>query len=201
MEKVGRWLSNIVIGAALLLAVLIAPAILRAQVTGTMSGFVKDPTGAAVPQAKVTATLVERATTFTSQTNDEGFYNFPTLQPGTYTLNVESAGFNRYAQEGLVLTVRQNLRVDATLTVGSVTQKVAVTAAAPLVDTTSATVSGLVDDRRIVDLPLNGRNVMGLAEIVPGVLNVSAPESLNDTRSGPTMDVNGGRGQREPIYF
>jgi hypothetical protein len=166
---------------------------LHAQATGTMSGYVKDPSGALVAQAKITATLVERGTTFTTQTNSEGFYNFPALEPGTYTLTVESPGFNRYTQEGLVLTVRQNLRVDVALVIGSVTQGVTVTGAAPLVDTTSATVSGLVDDRRIVDLPLNGRNVIGLAEIVPGVLNVSAPESLTDTRSGPTMDVNGGR--------
>ena len=166
---------------------------LHAQATGTMSGYVKDPSGGVVAQAKITATLVERGTTFTTQTNSEGFYNFPALDPGTYTLTVERSGFERYTQEGLSLTVRQNLRADAVLVVGSVTQKVTVTAAAPLVDTTSATVSGLVDDRRIVDLPLNGRNVIGLAEIVPGVLNVSAPESLSCTRAGPTMDVNGGR--------
>ena len=193
MNRRGRWLSNLVTGAVLGFVVLLTPAFLRAQATGTMSGYVKDASGAVVPQAKVTATLVERGTTFTTQTNVEGFYNFPELAPGTYTLSVETPGFRRYTQEGLVLTVRQNLRVDATLAVGSVSQKMTVTGEAPLVDTTSATVSGLVDDRRIVDLPLDGRNVIGLAGIVPGVLNVSAPESLDDTRSGPTMDVNGGR--------
>lgn len=180
-------------GLCFALLVLIRPAMLHAQATGTMSGFVKDPSGGVVPRAAVTATLVARGTVFTTQTDSEGFYSFPALEPGTYTLTVESPGFSRYTQEGVILTVRQNLRVDAALVVGSVTQGVTVTSAAPLVDTSSATVSGLVDDRRIVDLPLNGRNVMGLAEIVPGVLNVSAPESLNDTRSGPTMDVNGGR--------
>lgn len=180
-------------GLVLVLFVLTPPPVLHAQATGTMSGYVKDPTGAVVAQAAITATLVERGATFTTQTNSEGFYNFPALDPGTYALTIARSGFERYTLEGLSLTVRQNLRVDAVLVVGSVTQKVTVTGAPPIVDTTSATVSGLVDDRRIVDLPLNGRNVIGLAEIVPGVLSVSAPESLSCTRAGPTMDVNGGR--------
>jgi hypothetical protein len=166
---------------------------LRGQVTGTLSGYVKDPSGAVIVAAKVTATQAEREISTVTQTNDEGFYNFPALEPGTYTLVVESPGFKRHTQEGLVLTLRQNLRVDAALVMGSLAQGVTVTAAAPLVDTSSATVSGLVDDRRVVDLPLNGRNVMGLAEIIPGVLSVQAPQSLSDARSGPTMNVNGGR--------
>jgi hypothetical protein len=91
--------------------------------------------------------------------------------------------------------------VDAVLQVGAVSQQVSVTSQAPLVDTSSGTVSGLVDDRRMVDLPLNGRNVMSLAQIVPGVLGVSAPESLNDTRGGPLMNVNGGRGNMNMYTF
>lgn len=169
------------------------PAMLCAQATGTMSGFVKDPSGAFVPQAKVTATLVERSTTFTAEANVEGFYRFPALPPGTYMLTVEKSGFNRNVQTGLVLTVSQNLRVDTTLQLGEVTQAVNVKAEAPLVDTSSGTVSGLVDDRRVVDLPLNGRNVIALASILPGVLNVSAPQQIPDTIDGPTMDANGGR--------
>ena len=192
---------RIIVWMPLIIVAFSTPALLWGQATGTMSGYVKDPSGASVAQAKVTATLVERGTTFTTQTDSEGFYNFPALDPGTYTLTVQRAGFNRYTQEGLVLTVRQNLRVDATLAVGSVTESVTVTAAAPLVDTASSTVSGLVDDRRIVDLPLNGRNVIGLAEIVPGVLSVSAPESLTDTRSGPIMNVNGGRDNSNLFTF
>ncbi len=92
------------------------------------------------------------------------------------------------------MTVRQNLRADVSLVLGSVNQSVTVTSAAPLVDTTSATVSGLVNDQRIVDLPLVGRNVIDLAAVLPGVLNVSASESITYVISGPTMNVNGGRG-------
>jgi hypothetical protein len=101
----------------------------------------------------------------------------------------------------VILTVRQNVREDAVLEIGAVTQDVTVTAQAALVDTTSGTVSSLVDDRRIVDLPLNGRNIMSLAQIVPGVLGVRAPESLGDARAGPQMNANGGRGNQNLYTF
>ena len=89
------------------------------------------------------------------------------------------------------LTVEQNVRVDARLTVGTVQSQVNVTSTVPLVDTTSNTLSGFIDDRRVVDLPLNGRNTMSLAELLPGVTNVSAPEAMSSARGGPSMDVNG----------
>ena len=193
MEKVGRRLSNFLMGAGLVMAILMSPVILQAQATGTMSGYVKDSSGANVPHAKVTATHVQRGTLFPTETNEEGFYSFPALDPGEYTLTVEKEGFQRSVQTGLTLTVGQNLRVDASLAVGSLTQEISVTAQAALVDTTSGTVSSLVDDRRIVDLPLNGRNVMSLSELVPGVLSVLAPESLSSARAGPMMNTNGGR--------
>jgi Carboxypeptidase regulatory-like domain len=201
MEKTGGRRSNMAAGAWAVIVILASPVMLLAQATGTMSGYVKDSSGGVVPQAKVTATLVQRGTTFIAETNAEGFYNFPALDPGEYTLAVEKQGFQRNLQTGLTLTVGQNLRVDASLTVGQLAQEVKVTGQAPLVDTTSGTVSSLVDDRRIVDLPLNGRNVMGLAELVPGVLGVYSPQSLTDARGGPQMNVNGNRGNQNLFTF
>jgi len=201
MEKAGGLRSNMAAGAWAVIVILASPVMLLAQVTGTMSGYVKDSSGSVVPQAKVTATLVQRGTAFVAETNAEGFYNFPALDPGAYTLAVEKQGFQRNLQTGLTLTVGQNLRVDASLTVGQLAQEVEVTAQAPLVDTMSGTVSSLVDDRRIVDLPLNGRNVMGLAELVPGVLGVYSPESLTSARGGPQMNVNGNRGNQNLFTF
>ncbi|HEV2379449.1 MAG TPA: carboxypeptidase regulatory-like domain-containing protein [Terriglobia bacterium] len=164
------------------------------QVSGTMSGYVTDNTGASVPDAKLTATIEGRGTTFFATTNTEGFYFFTVLEPGTYSLSVEKEGFKRHLQNDLTVTVRQNLRVDVSLQLGSTNQSVTVVGGAPLVDTTSATVSGLVNDERIVDLPLNGRNVIDLAAVLPGVLNVSASPTIQYAISGPTMNVNGGRG-------
>ncbi len=163
------------------------------QVTGTISGFVRDSSGAAIGGATVTAIMAEQKTERTAVTNDEGFYNFIGLLPGHYDLAFEAKGFQKQVRSGVELTVSQNLRVDSSLAVGTVQTQLEVTASAPLVDTTDATLSGLIDDRRVQDLPLNGRNIMGLATILPGVSNVSAPQSMGDARGGPEMDVNGGR--------
>ncbi len=161
--------------------------------TANINGYVRDTTGAIVPNAAVTAKMTEQQFVRTAETNSEGFYQLLALPPGTYDITVEAKGLQRQTQTGLQLTVNQNLRVDASLQVGAVETQVTIDAAAPLVDTTSATMSGLIDDRRVVDLPLNGRNVIGLARILPGVLNVSAPQQMNDARGGPGMNVNGGR--------
>ena len=171
---------------------LLAP--LHAQLaTGTINGFVKDPAAAAIPGAKVTAKMVEQQVVRETQTNADGFYTFPAMPPGNYEITFEAGGFKREVRTGLELTVNQNLRVDASLEVGAPETEITVAATAPLVDTTSHTLSGLIDDRRVVDLPLNGRNVIGLARILPGVLGVSAPQQVDDARGGPEMNVNGGR--------
>jgi hypothetical protein len=167
------------------------PGVSLAQVTGTVSGFVTDPTGAAVAGAKVVATLVQQQTQRSVEANDEGFYTFNALPPGDYTIAAEKTGFERLVRSGVTLTVNQNLRVDFRLKLGQISQEVTVAEQAPLVDTRSGALSGLVDDRRVVDLPLNGRNVISLAVTVPGIVSVNAPQSLTDARSGPTMNVNG----------
>jgi hypothetical protein len=173
---------------------LILPSTLPAQLaTGNISGYVKDPTGAVLPDAAVTAKMLEQQFTRTTQTNTEGFYSLPAMPPGSYEITFEAKGFQKQLQTGIDLTVSQNLRVDAGMAVGAIETQVTVESTAPLVDTTSPTLSGLVDDRRVVDLPLNGRNVIALARILPGVLGVSAPQQMSDARGGPVMNVNGGR--------
>ena len=164
-----------------------------AQSAGNISGYAKDVSGAAIPNVTVTALMAEQKTSRTVQSDNGGFYRFVGLLPGHYQLSYEAKGFETQVRSGVELTVGQELRVDAALTVGSVQTKVDVSAAPPLVDTTSSTLSGLIDDRRVVDLPLKGRNIIGLAAILPGVTNVSSPQSMGDARGGPTMDVNGGR--------
>jgi hypothetical protein len=179
--------------AGLGLALLGQPTWIQAAVTGTISGFVRDPTGAVMPGVSVTAKMVEQQITRTVQTNSEGYYTLVAMPPGTYEITFEMTGFQKQVRSSVPLTVNENIRVDASLVIGAVETEVSVVGAAPLVDTVSPTLSGLVDDRRVVDLPLNGRNVIGLARILPGVLNVEAPQQLDDARAGPEMDVNGGR--------
>ena len=130
------------VGVGLTLAyLLLLTGVARGQDSGTMSGYVTDNSGALVPDANLTATIEGRGTTFSAKTNAEGFYIFTALEPATYTLSVEKEGFKHYFQKGLSLTVRQNMRLDVSLVLGSVTQSVTVTGGAALVDTTSATVS------------------------------------------------------------
>ena len=201
MRKVNSLQMSVLVRVLVALLISIFPGVVFGQVTGTLSGYVADPSGGAIPQARVTATLIEQNISFTADSNGEGFYNFPTLPPGTYTVTAEKTGFQRLTKTAVTLTVNQNVRLDMRLELGQVTQSVTVTGAAPLVDTSSAAVSGLVDDQRITDLPLNGRNIIGLSLTVPGVLNVNAPQMLGDARSGPTMDVNGGRGDQNLFTF
>ncbi len=197
----GRGVRFTCLMAALILVGLATSLNLRAQVTGTISGYVKDPSGASIPGVQVTATSVGKGITQTAQSNPEGYYNFVALQPDLYTITAEKAGFQRLVRTGVTLTVNQNVRLDLEMRLGQVRQEVTVSSAPPLVNTSSAMVSGLVEDRRIVDLPLNGRNVIGLASILPGVTNVSAPQSLSDARSGPIMNVNGGLFNQNDFMF
>jgi outer membrane receptor protein involved in Fe transport len=171
----------------------VAVPVIAQVATGNISGYVRDSSGAIVPNATVTAKMVQQEVVRTTKTDTQGFYSLPALPPGEYEMTFELTGFQKQLQTGLQLTVGQNLRVDATLQIGSVQNEVTVGAQAPLVDTTAATMSGLIDDQRVQDLPLNGRNVIGLAAILPGVLSVNAPQAMGDARGGPTMDVNGGR--------
>src|SRR4051812_43898589 len=174
-------------------ALAISPACGQTATTGNIIGYVRDASGAVVASSTVTARMAEQQFVRSAVSNNEGFYSLQAMPPGTYDITVESKGFQKLTQTGIELTINQNLRVDAVLQVGSVETQVTVASSAPLVDTTSATMSGLIDDRRVVDLPLNGRNVIGLARILPGVLGVNAPQQLGDSRGGPTMNVNGGR--------
>ena len=186
---------------ALLMAAALTPA-LRGQITtGSIRGYVHDPSGAAVSGANVTAKLVEQQTSRSALADSEGFYNFLALPPGNYEVTFEAAGFQREVRTGVQLTVNQNARVDTTLAVGSVETQVNVSGSAPLVETSSTALSGLVDDRRVVDLPLNGRNIISLAATLPGVLNVKAVQQMGDARGGPEMNVNGGRANMNLFTF
>ena len=162
-----------------------------AQSTGSISGYVRDPSGAFLPHTTVTAVMIEQQTTRTAESDAQGFYDFIAMLPGHYVLTFESTGFQKEVHSGVELTVSQDLRLDGQLTVGAVQDEVNVTGAAAMVDTTSNTLSGLVDDQRVVDLPLNGRNIMGLAAVLPGVTAVSAPQTPSDARGGAEMDVSG----------
>jgi hypothetical protein len=137
--------------------------------SGTITGTVTDPSGAAIVGAIVTAREPETALTRTTHSNETGNYNLPGLRPATYDVTVESAGFKRHSQTGFRLEVDQTARLDIQLQVGQVAEQIEVTGTAQLLHTENATVGAVIEQRKITDLPLNGRDFTQLALLVPGV--------------------------------
>ena len=153
------------------LLILFAPT-LFAQGTGSITGAVRDNTGAVIAKAEVTLTNTGTRTALKTTTNANGEYLFAAIPPGTYDLAVSAVGFNTYGANGIVLDVSQRARVDATLNVGEVKTTVTVEAAAATqVETESSEVSGVVTGKEVTGLVLNGRNFTQLITLVPGVSN------------------------------
>jgi hypothetical protein len=150
---------------------------------------VRDSSGALVPGATVSATNKQTDFTITRQTGEDGAFKLPLLPIGTYDVAVEKAGFQRYLQTGIVLAVNDNANIEATLAPGGVAEVVTVAASAPLIDTQSGTLKGLVNQQRIVDLPLNGRDITQLMSTQAGVTAGSQSSS-----EGNAFYVNGSRG-------
>ncbi|MBL8227991.1 MAG: TonB-dependent receptor [Bryobacterales bacterium] len=176
---------------------------LAAQTRGTISGFVRDSSGAVIVDAKIVLSNERTGELRTVASDDTGAYQVLGLVSGAYTLEAERAGFKRFRNKGLILQVDQNLRSDITLDVGAVAESVEVTAEATLVDTRSSETSAIIDGKRLLELPVNGRNVFRLASTLPGVLGVVAPDNtdVTDTRGGPRMNVNGGRANQNYNRF
>ncbi len=171
------------------------PARSYAQAFGTITGIITDPTGAVVPGAKVTAT--ETGTTFsrTATTGRSGQYVIPNLRPTQYDLTVEAKGFKRAIRKGITLLANQPATEDFHLQLGSTVQSVTVSGGAPLVNTTTQTINAVVERKRMIELPLNGRNAVSLMTLVPGVTGVSpATVTSQGTLPGSTYaHINGSR--------
>lgn len=179
----------------LCLAALGVPLDVHAQVAGTISGYVRDESGAVVPGADVKATMIGQQLTRSAVTDETGFFNLLAMPRGTYEITAQLTGFTTQ-QTKAELTSGENLRVDFKMNLGQLSETVVVSGTAALIETRSATMSGLVDDRRVQELPLNGRNVVELASTIPGITDVNASEEMGSTRGGPTMIVHGAsRGQ------
>jgi hypothetical protein len=171
---------------------LASPPLLRAQVTGTISGYVQDQGAGMVPGATVTAELTAQQLVRTTQTNETGFFDLQALPRGVYTVKVEISGFQTQIQRDVEVTAGANVRLDFALAIGGVTEEVVVSGQATMVESRNATQSNLIDDQRVQDLPMNGRNVVALAGTYAGVTSIRANQDTSDGRQGPIMSVNGG---------
>ena len=137
---------------------------------GRVLGTVSDQSGAAVAGATVVVTDLQRGTSRSITTGENGTYVAPDLQPGTYKIHVESKGFKSTERPNVLVEVATDVRSDFTLQPGLVSQTVVVTEEVPLLNTTSATLGGTLSNKEINDLPLNGRNYENLLQLRPGVM-------------------------------
>jgi hypothetical protein len=155
----------------LLLLVSVAASTAFAQLeTATVSGQVVDPSGLSIAGAQVRLVDIDRDTTTGTATNPSGLYTFPSVKPGRYRLEVTAAGFKVVNITGLIVNVQDHIEQNFRLQVGSVAESVTVTAGAPLVNTTDATVSTVVDRQFAENLPMNGRSFQTLIQLTPGVV-------------------------------
>ena len=172
------------------LLLLTAGAVYAQGISASITGTVKDPSGAVIAGSNVKATSVESGRELTTVSNEVGIYNLTGLPPGQYTVSVEASGFKRVVTNVITLDVNQVARVDLTLEVGAVADTVAVTGVAPLLDTETSQLGSVVTGTTTVNLPLNGRNFSQLTLLAPGVV-------FFDTDSFTNGQGNGGAERRE----
>jgi hypothetical protein len=163
------------------------------QTTGSIQGRIVDAQKAAVPGVTVTAKNTETGFTRSEVTDAEGLYRLNALPVGTYDLRAELAGFAPYDRKGLIVNVGQTIDVNVDMTVAGVSESVSVTAESPLIQTSNSSVGGVVDVRRIENMPLNGRQFANLAATIPGVGLGFHSDPTKSTQYSP--QINGGNGR------
>jgi hypothetical protein len=165
----------------------------RAQATwGAISGYVSDPTGAAVPGANVTTTEVRTGVATKAVTDAAGLYNITHLSPGEYTVTVEAQGFKRFIQEHVILQVDSTMRIDPKLALGAVNQEISVVAAPPALQTEKTDVAKTIREQTLQALPTLGRNLSKLYDVVPGAVENVLQIGEGETPSGAvSVTVNG----------
>ena len=187
-----------------LAASLLVPSAIFAQTSaGTISGLVTDTSGAVIPGVAVEVTDIDRNVTFETSTNEAGFYLVAPLPPGDYRITAESEGFRGYILEPFPIATQQKAGLDIELELGRVTESITVEGTAQLIEATNSTLSGVVENRQIMDLPLNGRNVYSLAVLTPGVFtrDPARGKFREGFHSIGIFQVNGGRDSSNMIMM
>src|SRR6266699_2966132 len=190
------------------LLILLAIPVVAQLPTGAILGTAKDTSGGVLPNTTVTITNVDTGLKRTVMTGDDGFYRAPELAVGHYEVRGEHAGFKTETRKGITLEVTDQAVINLTFEVGSEAQQVIVTGEAPMVNTQDATLGGTINETKMEELPLNGRNYIDLALYQPGVnqdknqrnaqgtsfsVNGAPPRSNNFTLDGAILQTSNGR--------
>jgi hypothetical protein len=185
MNKIRR------LGTLLSLALLASSAVVGQQDTATMTGEVRDTSGALIPKAAITVTNTSTNLSFKGESNDSGLYTIVSLRPGLYSVSVERDGFKRLVHPAITLQVNQVVRLDFTLEIGELSATVEVTTATQLIESQTSSRGAVIEQKKILELPLNGRDYNQLALLSPGVLP-STPRLAAVNFKG-AINVNGNR--------
>ncbi|MBI4910003.1 MAG: TonB-dependent receptor [Acidobacteria bacterium] len=182
----------------------LAAPILAQSTSSTVSGKITDPSGSSVPAASISASNEDTGLRRAVTSNEEGGYVLPLLPPGRYRLVVQKDGFKPVTRTGIVLQVDQVARIDFVLDVGVVTESVVVTANAPLLDQETSSLGQVVDNTKILSLPLNGRMTFRLVNLTPGIIVTPGSSGQFGDVSVGTFDdinfsINGGRAQSNEV--
>jgi len=165
----------------------------QSQNSGSISGSVADTQGGIVVNATVTLTSVDQGTVAVAKVDQRGEYQFLNVKPGGYVLSVSAPTFENYTADSVTVNASENLRIDAKLAPGSANETVTVAAPSATVDTRSATIATVIDPTLVQNLPVDGNNVVALAALLPGVVNVNAPTTFTSDTGGPTYTASGSR--------
>ncbi|SNS99514.1 Carboxypeptidase regulatory-like domain-containing protein [Granulicella rosea] len=186
----GRLFTREFFRSAFALAFLVLVSTLaHAQGYGTITGTVTDGTGASIPSASVTVVDLKTNRKIETTSGKDGLYTFPTLAPTDYTVSVSASGFQTTTQTGITLQANQSLTIGLVLQVGSESQTVTVSSQAPQVDVSTGTLAQVINQRQVVDLPLNGRNAASLITLSAGVSDGSSANNGTDEGVGKTFPV------------
>ncbi|HWB99950.1 MAG TPA: carboxypeptidase regulatory-like domain-containing protein [Bryobacteraceae bacterium] len=156
--------------------------------TGTVSGQVVDPNEGLIPGARITLLDQRTGVVRTATSNQEGFYIIPLVPAGVYQLTAEASGFRKFQGRDIQLEINQNLTMPVRLQIGEVSESITVAGAVATIDTVSSSVKDVVDTKRIEGIPLNGRNVLQLQQLIPGALYTGSGDQFGNT---PAFQVNG----------
>ncbi len=185
---------------SLLLLLLAGAPALRAQVSASLAGVITDPSGARIAGASITVTNVETGAARASVTDDAGRYEVLALPVGEYKISVSKAGFQEQTRGGIHLAVVQEAEVDLSLHVGTERQQVLVKEEVPMVSTTTSDISGLVGERQVKELPLNGRSYDLLLTLNPGIVNFTSQKTggtgISNSTTANNFSVSGNRPQQ-----